>query len=160
MSIEIEHGVTPAGQPAPLATERDVGRAAWRGWRQKCPNCGQGRLYAKFLKITAECDSCGEALHHQRADDAPPYFTMLIVGHVAIGGVLAVEQSWAPEPWVQGAIWAPFIVLSSLWLLPRIKGVLVAYQWALRMHGFGGAADVAERLPTADPRTTPRYGAP
>jgi uncharacterized protein (DUF983 family) len=25
-----------------------------------------------------------------------------------------------------------------LWLLPRVKGALVGYQWAMRMHGFGG----------------------
>jgi uncharacterized protein (DUF983 family) len=24
----------------------------------------------------------------------------------------------------------------TFWLLPKFKGALVAYQWALRMHGF------------------------
>jgi uncharacterized protein (DUF983 family) len=26
----------------------------------------------------------------------------------------------------------------SLALLPRVKGALIGWQWALRMHGFGG----------------------
>ena len=141
MSMTIETGA--------MSTERNVKQAAWRGWQLRCPRCGTGHLYSGFLKVAPACDSCGEVLHHQRADDAPPYFTMLIVGHIAIGGVLAMEQAWAPEPWVHGLIWVPFIVLASLWLLPRIKGVLVGYQWALRMHGFGGKADSAEPLPAA-----------
>jgi uncharacterized protein (DUF983 family) len=28
-------------------------------------------------------------------------------------------------------------VALSLYLLPRLKGVVVAIQWARRMHGFG-----------------------
>jgi uncharacterized protein (DUF983 family) len=24
-------------------------------------------------------------------------------------------------------------------MLPRVKGALIGYQWAVRMHGFGGA---------------------
>jgi uncharacterized protein (DUF983 family) len=30
-------------------------------------------------------------------------------------------------------------VAMSLFLLPRLKGALVAIQWAKRMHGFGAA---------------------
>ena len=34
-------------------------------------------------------------------------------------------------------------VALSLFLLPRLKGVLVGIQWAKRMHGFGaGSPDV------------------
>lgn len=145
MTISIQTSGTPV---APVPT-RHAGTAALRGWRQRCPSCGEGRLFASYLKVAPSCTVCGEELHHQRADDAPPYFTMLIVGHIAIGGVLAMEQAWAPAPWVQGAVWAPFIVLASLWLLPRVKGTLVGYQWALRMHGFGGRADGPEPLPGA-----------
>jgi uncharacterized protein (DUF983 family) len=138
MAIELQ------GQ-APETARRTVWPAIARGFRQTCPACGTGRLYDRYLKVVPNCGSCGEALHHQRADDAPPYFTMLIVGHVAIGGVLSTEQTWAPEPWVQMVVWGSFIVLSSLWLLPRIKGALIGYQWALGMHGFDG------RPPDDDP---------
>jgi uncharacterized protein (DUF983 family) len=30
----------------------------------------------------------------------------------------------------------------SLYLLPRLKGGMVALQWAKRMHGFGSSPDV------------------
>lgn len=132
--------------PAP---ERPVPPALLRGARQKCPACGRGALFRAYLKVADACPSCGEVLHHQRADDAPAYFTMVVVGHVVIGGLLSVEQAFHPPSWVQLAIWLPATVVLSLVLLPRIKGMLVALQWALRMHGFGGAPDepVPEPLP-------------
>jgi uncharacterized protein (DUF983 family) len=124
-------------------TDRDDWQSMRRGWKQTCPNCGKGRMFGAYLKVVDACGSCGQELHHQRADDAPPYFTMFIVGHVVIGGLLAVEKKFHPEPWIQMAIWLPVLVLMSLWLLPRIKGAIIGHQWALKLHGFGSAPDVA-----------------
>jgi hypothetical protein len=38
-------------------------------------------------------------------------------------------------------------LISTLWLLPRVKGALVGLQWALRMHGFGGVPDEVPPAP-------------
>jgi hypothetical protein len=49
----------------------------------------------------------------------------------------------------------PASILVSLWLLPRVKGALIGYQWALRMHGFGNPLfDDASlsQLPPATPQ--------
>ena len=139
----------PAGTQAEPA--RNARQAAKRGWAQTCPACGAAPLYYKYLKVNDACPACREELHHQRADDAPPYFTMLITGHVIVFGILTVEQLYAPPTWVQLAIWMPLLVLLSLWLLPRIKGALIGYQWAFRMHGFGArqveGADIAPAVP-------------
>ena len=100
-------------------------------------------MYASYLKVADTCPKCGEELHHHRADDAPPYFTMLIVGHIVVAGVLAVETAFEPELWVHALLWGPLLLVMSLLLLPRIKGALVGLQWALRMHGFGGREEAA-----------------
>jgi uncharacterized protein (DUF983 family) len=144
----LEYQIT--SEPAETEPSRDVKTALFRGWNCKCPACAKGSLYAKYLKVADTCPSCGEELFHQRADDAPPYFTMFVVGHVIIAGVLALEKGFAPPSWVHLVIWLPLTVLLSLWLLPRVKGSLVGLQWALRMHGFGGAAD--EPIPDPRPR--------
>ena len=88
-------------------------------------------------------------MSHQRADDAPAYFTMAIVGHLVIGGLLALEQAYAPPTWVHMSIWLPLTLVLSLVLLPIVKGALVGLQWAYRMHGFGAGFDPAS--PVADP---------
>jgi uncharacterized protein (DUF983 family) len=130
---------------------RDVWRALRRGFGQRCPSCGRGALFGRFLKVRDACPDCGEALHHHRADDAPPYFTILIVGHVVVGGILALERAAAPRGWVQAALWLPMTLILTLILLPRVKGALIGLQWALYMHGFDpGGRDEAEPDPAAD----------
>jgi uncharacterized protein (DUF983 family) len=116
---------------------RDVGQAMLRGMAGRCPNCGKGRLFRAYLKVADHCDVCGEAFHHHQADDAPPYFTMVIVGHIVIAAVLAVEVAYHPAIWIHLALWLPLTVILSLVLLPIVKGAVVGMQWANRMHGFG-----------------------
>src|SRR5262245_59868516 len=119
---------------------RDVRRGMWHGLRERCPACGRGRLFGRYRKVNGACPACSEALHHHRADDAPPYFTILIVGHVIVGAILPVERAFAPPMWVHAVLWVPLTLAMSLWLLPRIKGAIVGLQWAFYMHGFDGAA--------------------
>ena len=122
---------------------RDVWRALMRGFGLRCPRCGRGALFKSYLKVSDTCPGCGEELHHHRADDAPPYFTILIVGHVVVGGVLFLERAVAPPGWVQAALWLPLTLILTLLLLWRVKGALSGLQWALYMHGFEAAADAA-----------------
>jgi uncharacterized protein (DUF983 family) len=133
--------MTFAPLPAAAADEepaRDTWLAMKRGFLERCPNCGKGRMFGRYLKVNAECPACHEELHHQRADDAPPYFTIVIVGHIVGAAMLAVEEINDALPlWLHAIVWPLFVVALSLALLPRIKGALIAYQWALRMHGFG-----------------------
>ncbi|MFA6140080.1 MAG: DUF983 domain-containing protein [Hyphomicrobium sp.] len=136
---------------APEPPARDLMRSLLRGAAQKCPACGKGKLYGKYLKVADTCPACGEELHHHRADDAPPYFTILIVGHFIVAGVMMVEDYFRPNYWVHIAMWFPLIIGLSLWLLPRVKGALVGLQWALRMHGFAGRDDLDPAQPTPEP---------
>lgn len=141
-------------EPLDFASPRPVPQSILRGAAQHCPACGEGRLYRAYLKVVDRCPHCGEELHHHRADDAPPYFTILIVGHIVVGGVLALEQAMSPSEWVQAAIWLPLTILLSLVLLPRVKGALVGLQWALRMHGFGSVPEGPEKPVPALDRVT------
>jgi uncharacterized protein (DUF983 family) len=126
---------------------RDVWRAMLDGFRGRCPACGNGALFGRYLKVQEACPSCGEALHHHRADDAPPYFTIMIVGHVIVGAILPVERAFAPPLWLHAALWLPLTLVLSLWLLPRVKGAIVGLQWAFYMHGFEEEATRADRQP-------------
>jgi uncharacterized protein (DUF983 family) len=107
------------------------------GFRMRCPACGEGQMFHRFLKVSDCCPHCGEELHHHRADDAPPYFTILVVAHVIGALMLFVEEhNDALDLRIHMVVWPVLTLLMVFWLLPRFKGALVAYQWALRMHGF------------------------
>lgn len=123
-------------QTVPPVADRPLLQSIMRGSRGKCPSCGAGKLFRKYLKIADQCQHCSEELHHHRADDAPPYFTIFIVGHILVPLALAVERYWHPAMFIHMAIWLPLAVLLTLVLLPIVKGAVVGLQWALRMHGF------------------------
>lgn len=121
-------------------TDRDSATALRRGFLGRCPNCGQGKLFRAFLKVADNCPACGEELHHHRADDAPAYFNIVIVGHIVVPLTLAVESAFAPEYWIHLALWIPLTLGLSFGLMQPIKGAIVAWQWAHRMHGFDTAS--------------------
>lgn len=120
---------------------RSVWQAMTRGFRCRCPACGKGHLFKGYLTVVDRCEVCDEDLSHQRADDAPPYFTMLIVGHLVVPLVLIVETNWHLSNFANLAIWLPLTGFLSLTLLRPIKGAIVGLQWALYMHGFDTTAD-------------------
>lgn len=119
--------------------ERPVVRSIVRGFRNRCPACGTGRLFGRFLKPVDRCAVCHEDMSHQRADDLPPYLVVFIVGHITVGGFMMTDlifTTWSM--WTHLAIWAPVTLLSALLLMQPVKGGVIGLQWALRMHGFGG----------------------
>lgn len=113
-----------------------LAKAMWRGFRGKCPNCGEGHMFGRFLKVADGCDHCGEELVHQRADDFPAYLVMVVVGHLVVPAILAVETAYAPPVWLQLAVWLPVSLFASLALLQPTKGAIVGLQWQIGMHGF------------------------
>lgn len=108
-----------------------------RGFRGKCPECGGGRLFAGYVRTRDVCAVCGLNLDGHESDDAPPYVTIMIVGHVAVPLALAARQVFDLPLGVQFAIWGPVVIAMTAWLLPAAKGGLIGVQWANRMHGFG-----------------------
>jgi uncharacterized protein (DUF983 family) len=111
-------------------------QAMLRGFAMKCPNCGQGHLFSRFLKVADHCEVCGEDFTPQRADDFPAYLVIVVVGHVVVPALLAVEMAYAPPVWLQLLIWLPVTLFTALGLLQPTKGAIVGLQWQTRMHGF------------------------
>ena len=116
--------------------DRPLKPAIVKGLRLRCPNCGEGKLLHSYLKVNTECSECGQDLSHQRADDGPAYLTILIVGHILGFALHILYVHFRPDPWTLALTLSVVTVSASLFMLPRMKGLVVAYQWAKRMHGF------------------------
>lgn len=128
-----------------LSHEHPLKPALINGWRKRCPSCGTGPALKGYLTVRDSCPVCGEDLHHARADDGPAYLTILIVGHLMAPLIIAFYTAFRPDPLVMASIFTAGTVALSLYLLPRLKGMVIAFQWAKRMHGF--APDDARDLP-------------
>ena len=140
-AINVLSYVRASSRAPPNKDCREAPRNAWqairKGLRGRCPNCGEGKMFRSYLKVNDACPHCGEELFHQRADDAPPYMTIFVVGHIIGTFMIFVEEYWPDAPiWLHAMVWPTITLILSLWLLPIIKGGLIGHQWALRMHGF------------------------
>jgi uncharacterized protein (DUF983 family) len=103
-----------------------------RGFRRRCPNCGEGRLFRGYLAVEPRCRSCGHDNAQYRADDAAPYFTILVIGHLVIGPLLVFPFILtAPIGLVLGTT-LPALAVVTLGLLPVIKGAVIGGLWAIR----------------------------
>lgn len=109
--------------------------AMWRGVRERCPACGQGRLFRRYLKPVEACSVCGEHLGHVRSDDAAPWLTILIVGHIVVPLLLMVEQVTDWPLWVPMVLWPTVAAALMFPILPRAKGLLMAIIWATGAPG-------------------------
>jgi len=142
MSVIIKTGQQPTGMRQPdTVSPRPWTKAFRRGWMGKCPNCGQGKIFSAYLKVNDACPVCEENLSLHRADDAPPYITIVLVGHLLMAVLLHLEMAWRIPGVVYIYTLVPLAVILPMLLLPPIKGVVINLQWANRMHGFGGDDD-------------------
>lgn len=143
LTIETAHSTNRSGIAAVPAMRR--------GFAGRCPACGKGRLFGRFLKVADSCNACGTELHHHRADDLPPYIVIIIVGHLIGYGILMTETKLEMPLWIHLAIWPLLTLLMCLALLQPVKGAVVGLQYALGMHGFGAGRN-REKAQTEDAR--------
>lgn len=123
-------------QASNLNYQRPLGLAITNGIKGKCPNCGEGKLYQGFISVNAQCDHCGEELHHHQADDLPPYLNIFLVGHIMVAlGMFSMTYEWFGL-WETTIGFSLLALILSLALIRPIKGAVVGLQWAHRMHGF------------------------
>lgn len=109
--------------------------ALWRALGRRCPACGKGALFSSYLKQVDRCAVCDEAYGHLRADDAPPWLTILVVGHIVIPTAATVETFVDWPTWLSVSVWVSIALTLTLLVLPRAKAVFLAAIWALRAPG-------------------------
>src|SRR5579863_3783651 len=71
----------PIPNAGPSMSQSSLFAGLARGFAEHCPACGKGRLFGRYLKVASPCAACGHDNAQYPSDDAPPYFTILIVGH-------------------------------------------------------------------------------
>lgn len=99
-----------------------------RGFSKKCPLCGKSPIFVKYIKTHKKCSNCGIRLSNYKSDDAPAYITIFLVGHFLIPVILLTEKHLSPSISLQMIAWPIVTIISTLWLLPRVKGAFISIQ--------------------------------
>ena len=110
---------------------RDTGRAIWQGMLGRCPNCGQGRLFAGYLRVCPTCSVCGAPLGRHRAADGPAFVTITVVGLLLIPILWVGFAAFRPSPWVLALVATAAVGVLTLVVLRLAKGGFVGYLWAM-----------------------------
>ncbi|MDX9998524.1 MAG: DUF983 domain-containing protein [Phenylobacterium sp.] len=96
-----------------------------RGLRGRCPKCGDGKLFLRYLKVTPSCEACGHGLAEYPADDGPAYVTILLVGHLIVAPLLLFPFIWKASPWIVVPATVIPLALATLVALPFVKGAFI-----------------------------------
>ncbi|WP_158626126.1 DUF983 domain-containing protein [Arsenicitalea aurantiaca] len=107
-----------------------TGRAIWNGLRCRCPRCGEGRLFPRFIEQVAACPVCGEPLARYAVGLFLPFIMIMIVAHVLIFVMLEMELSGRSSPAAYLMVMVPLSVLVPLLLLRPVKGAIIGFLWA------------------------------
>ena len=102
-----------------------------RGLINRCPNCGEGRLLASYLKPVENCAVCGEHLGQIRADDGPAWLTILLVGHILAPIMLSVVPNSSMPDSLAIPMWLLIASALVLLILPRAKGIFIGILWKM-----------------------------
>jgi uncharacterized protein (DUF983 family) len=115
--------------------EVELKTAARRTLLGRCPCCGQGKLMRGYLKQVDACSVCGEQLGHIRADDAAPWLTIILVGHIFLPFAFMVNVDWMPT-WAVVLMWSTCFALIALAILPKAKALFIGVLWQTRAPGY------------------------
>lgn len=116
-------------------TDVTLKAASLRALRGRCPCCGEGKLFRSYLKQVDNCSACGESFGQIRADDAAPWATIILVGHVFLPFAFMVDVDFLPT-WFVMVMWSTLFALISLAVLPRAKALFIAILWQTRAPGY------------------------
>jgi uncharacterized protein (DUF983 family) len=106
---------------------KDLKRAARRGFFGRCPRCGMGKMFSRFLKIGDFCPFCHAALSQCEAANG--------ADSVGIGILWFSSYSLSPD-WVDMGIWSIITLGLSMTTLRLIKGAIIGLRWSRHAEGF------------------------
>ena len=124
--------------PSTDVAVRPLRSAVLRGLKGRCPACGEGAMFARFLKPSAACSACGQPWNVSQADDFPAYIVILLLGHILVPLMIEVKSALAIPLGMQALLWPGLAMVLAGVMIQPVKGAVIAFQWARRMDGFAG----------------------
>jgi uncharacterized protein (DUF983 family) len=134
----------------------------------RCPRCGEGRLFAGFLKVVERCAVCGFDFTRLNTGDGAAIFIMQIAGGIVVLGALVVQVAYRTPIWLMLLVALPLVAGLSLGLMRPGKGLMIALQMR-NGHSFprvgggprsGGGGQPRTPAPAVGPLHHPSDGPP
>tara|TARA_R100001163_G_scaffold59704_1_gene48585 strand:+ start:522 stop:953 length:432 start_codon:yes stop_codon:yes gene_type:complete len=127
----------PERHPTMAHSHYDLPSPWTTGFKGRCPRCGEGRLFSGFLKVAQGCGFCGLRYDFENAGDGAVPFLILIIGAIGVGLGAWVLLAFDTAVWVPILVTVPVVILLTLILMPRAKGLLIALQYVNQASDSG-----------------------
>jgi uncharacterized protein (DUF983 family) len=121
-----------APMPTAAALRTPIRTALIRGLRRRCPRCGEGRLFARFLKTHERCSECG--LLYQR-DYGDTLMFMIITDRIPLlAGIAILYFGIHPNGWLSTAVFFGALSVPLLATLRERQGLALALDYLFRLY--------------------------
>lgn len=114
-----------------LNNDSNIRSVIFRGIRRRCPSCGKDKIFDGYLLAKDNCPSCEVKFEGIRTDDAAPWATIFVVGHL-LAPIVVILVNTDLETITVTILLVLLAVLASLVLLPFFKGLFLGLNWYFR----------------------------
>ena len=123
-------------QPDARPRKRDILR---RGWRRRCPRCGEGPLFIRRLQTHERCSACGLVFQPNHGDTL---MFMMITDRIPIlVGVIAVYfLGFRSTNWLITVAFLIVMIIPLVATIQQRQGLALALVYLSRVY-FGDLSD-------------------
>jgi uncharacterized protein (DUF983 family) len=104
------------------------------GFKGRCPECGEGKLFSGFISLKPKCEVCGLDYDFADSGDGPAVFIILFAGFLVVALALFVEVRYSPPYWLHAVLWFPLILIATLAPIRPLKGLMIAQNYVQRIR--------------------------
>ncbi|MGE0223452.1 MAG: DUF983 domain-containing protein [Acetobacteraceae bacterium] len=103
----------------------------------RCPRCGRGRLFRRWLEVRDACEVCGLDLRQSDSGDGAIALVILVLGAVIVGLAFWVEFRFEPPLWLHAVLWPVVTIPLAVLIMRPTKAALIALQYRHRATEMG-----------------------
>jgi uncharacterized protein (DUF983 family) len=116
-----------------------------RGLRKRCPHCGEGRLFRRWIAMYDRCSECGLVYQRNHGDT---WLFWIIGDRIPIGlGIVALYFGFRPKTVMGFVLFFAAMVVPLIATMPRRQGLGIALNYLSRIY----LPDPSDELPPPQP---------
>ena len=119
------------GASAPFPRPRLL-PTVWRGVRRRCPHCGRGPLFVRWVTLHRRCSACGLVYLRDQGD---AWFFWIVMDRIPILlGIAAIFFGFRITTWLNGLGFLLAVAGPLVATMPQRQGVAVALAYLSRVY--------------------------
>ena len=119
-------------EETPPATGPKVRPTLWRGLRRRCPHCGRGHLFRRWVSRHAACSECG-LVYVRNQGDLWLYWILMDRVPLALG-IASIFFGFRVTGWLTGLVFFLAIAGPLVATMPQRMGVAIALNYLTRVY--------------------------